>query len=152
MKDKMTMAAYFKQLGIKQKVVNGLIGKYCKVDPIIGMDNPFHYRNKVHAVFDTDRKGNIISGLYEPGTHRVIPVDISLIEDKKADAIIATIRDLAKSFKIRTYDEDKHVGLLRHVLIRTGFNSGEIMVVLVLASHIFPSKNNFIKSAIKGSS
>lgn len=149
MDNKMTMADYAKQLERKQKKVNDLIGKYCRVDPIIGMDDPFHYRNKVHAVFDTDKKGNIISGQYAPGTHKVIPADVSLIEDIKADAIIVTIRKMLKSFKIKTYDEDKRIGLFRHVLIRTGFNSGEIMVVLVLASHIFPSKNNFIKALLK---
>jgi 23S rRNA (uracil1939-C5)-methyltransferase len=102
--------------------------------------------NKVHAVFDHDKKGNPISGVYEEGSHRVVPVESCLIEDKKADAIIASIRGLLKSFKIKTYDEDTEYGLLRHVLIRKGFNSGEIMVVLVISSPILPSKNNFVKA------
>ena len=63
-----------------------------------------------------------------------------MIEDKKADEIIGTIRGLLKSFKIKTYDEDTQYGLLRHVLIRKGHISGEIMVVLVTASPVFPSK------------
>jgi 23S rRNA (uracil1939-C5)-methyltransferase len=69
-----------------------------------------------------------------------------LIEDQKADAIIVSIRGLLKSFKIKTYDEDTGYGLLRHVLVRKGFTSGEIMVVLVVSSIIFPSKNNFVKA------
>lgn len=140
---------YEEQLNGKQKQVEDLLGKYCKVEPIIGMENPYHYRNKVHATFDTDKKGNIISGVYEAGSHRVVPIDVCLIEDKKADEIIVTIRGMLKSFKIRTYNEDTGLGLLRHILIRTGFKSGEIMVVLVLASHIFPSKKNFIKALLK---
>ena len=140
---------YEEQLKNKHKQVEDLLGKYCKVEPIIGMENPYHYRNKVHATFDTDKKGNIISGVYEAGSHRVVPIDLCLIEDKKADEIIVTIRSMLKSFKIRTYNEDTGQGLLRHVLIRTGFKSGEIMVVLVLASHIFPSKKNFIKALLK---
>ncbi len=133
----------------KQKTVEKLIAKYCKVEPIIGMEEPQYYRNKVHVVFDHDKKGNPISGVYEEGTHRVIPIERCLIHNKKADEIINTIRGMLKSFKIRTYDEDTGFGLLRHVLIRTGFRSGEIMVVLVLSSPILPSKNNFVKALRK---
>ena len=110
------------------------------------MEEPLHYRNKVHAVFDRDKKGNAISGVYEAKSHRVVPVEECMIEDKKADEIIGTIRGLLKSFKIKTYDEDTQYGLLRHVLIRKGHISGEIMVVLVTASPVFPSKNNFVKA------
>ncbi len=141
--------SYEKQLEEKQKQVNILLDKFCKVENIIGMENPYYYRNKVHAVFDTDKKGNIISGVYEAGSHKVVPVDSCLIEDQRADNIIVTIRKMMKSFKMKTYNEDTGVGLLRHVLIRTGHKSNEIMVVLVLASHIFPSKNNFIKALLK---
>ena len=113
------------------------------------MKDPYHYRNKVHAVFDRDRRGNAISGVYQKGTHKVVPVDSCMIEDQKADEIIVTIRGLLKSFKIKTYDEDTQYGLLRHVLIRHGFSTGEIMVVLVTASPVFPSKNNFVKALRK---
>lgn len=141
--------SYEKQLLEKQEQVNALLEKFCKVEDIIGMESPYYYRNKVHAAFDTDKKGNVISGVYEAGSHRVVPIDSCLIEDQRADNIIVTIRGMLKSFKIRTYDEDKGIGLLRHVMVRTGHLSGEIMVVLVLASHIFPSKNNFIKALLK---
>ena len=90
-----------------------------------------------------------ISGVYQKGTHKVVPVDSCMIEDQKADEIIVTIRGLLKSFKIKTYDEDTQYGLLRHVLIRRGFSTGEIMVVLVTASPVFPSKNNFVKALRK---
>jgi 23S rRNA (uracil1939-C5)-methyltransferase len=138
--------SYEQQLKIKHKQVNTLLNKYCKVENIIGMKKPYYYRNKVHAVFDHDKKGNPIAGVYEPKSHRVVPVESCLIEDQKADAIIQSIRSLLRSFKIKTYDEDTGYGLLRHVLIRTGFTSGEIMVVLVLATPIMPSKNNFVKA------
>ena len=140
---------YKEQLKKKQKKEQSLLGAYGKVCPIIGMENPYYYRNKVHAVFDRDRKGNIISGIYEEGTHRVVPVENCLIEDEKSQEIIRTIRGMLKSFKIRTYDEDTGYGLLRHVLIRRGFSTGEIMVVLVTGSPIFPSKNNFVKALRK---
>ena len=73
-------------------------------------------------------------------------MDSCLIEDQKADEIIVTIRSMLRSFKIRVFDEDTGYGLLRHVLIRRGFTTGEILVVLVTASPVFPSKNNFVKT------
>ena len=140
---------YAEQLRHKEKRVRILLDSFGKVHPIIGMKDPYHYRNKVHAVFDRDRRGNAISGVYQKGTHKVVPVDSCMIEDQKADEIIVTIRGLLKSFKIKTYDEDTQYGLLRHVLIRHGFSTGEIMVVLVTASPVFPSKNNFVKALRK---
>lgn len=155
--------AYEKQLLKKQELVKELVGKFGKVNPILGMKNPLHYRNKVHAVFDIERRGargnnkgrggvsagTIISGVYKAGTHDVINIDSCMIEDQKADAIIRDIRGLLRSFKIKTYDEDTGYGLLRHVLVRKGFQSGEIMVVLVLGSPVMPSKNNFVKALRK---
>ena len=141
--------SYTEQIKIKQKNMNKLLKKYGNVKPIIGMNNPFYYRNKVHAVFDRDKKGNIICGTYEAGTHRVVPVEECMIEDKISQEIIRAIRDMLKYFRIKTYDEDTGYGLLRHVLVRRGFSTDEIMVVLVVASPIFPSKNNFVKALRK---
>ncbi|MBH1941829.1 23S rRNA (uracil(1939)-C(5))-methyltransferase RlmD [Mobilitalea sibirica] len=146
---RLQQGSYEEQLKNKQTEVNQLISKFCKVEPIIGMKDPYHYRNKVHAVFDHDRKGNPISGIYQEGSHRVIAIDSCIIHNKKADEIIVAIRGLLKSFKIKTYDEDTGYGLLRHVLVRSGFQTGEIMVVLVVSSPIFPSKNNFVKALRK---
>ena len=140
---------YETQLRKKHAHVAELLKPYCKVESFIGMESPEHYRCKVHAVFDHDRKGNPITGIYREGSHEVVPVDSCLLEDQKADAIIASIRGMLKSFKIKTYDEDNGYGLLRHVLIRIGKNTGEIMVVLVTVSPVFPSKNNFVKALRK---
>lgn len=141
--------SYSRQLQKKAKVLEEQCGQFGRFEPIAGMKNPYHYRNKVHAVFGEDRRHNIISGIYEEGTHRIVPVDSCLLENKKADEIIVSIRGLLKSFKIRPYNEDTGYGLFRHVLIRTGHATGEIMVVLVLASPILPSKNNFVKALLK---
>lgn len=140
---------YKKQLSLKQRQAVTLLGKYGEVLPIIGMQDPYHYRNKVHAVFSFEKGGHVVAGTYQEGTHKVVPVESCLIDDEKSDAIIRTIRSLLKSFKIKIYDEDSGYGLLRHVLIRRGFASGEIMVILVAASPVFPSKNNFVKALRK---
>ena len=160
---------YEKQLKEKQDYVRKNVADFCKVRPIIGMDNPYHYRNKVHAVFDVEKRrgnrsnsgkqsakghakaapGGVISGVYKAGTHEVINIDSCEIEDELSSAIVRDIRGLLHSFKIKTYDEDTGYGLLRHVLVRRGFQSGEVMVVLVLGSPILPSKNNFVKALRK---
>lgn len=140
---------YKEQLKKKQKTVKQLLGKYGKVCDIIGMENPEHYRNKVHAVFDFHKGKGIVSGIYQEGTHHVVPVDECLLEDRKADEIIVSVRQLAKSFKLKTYDEDTGYGLLRHVLVRVGHATGQIMVVLVLGSPILPSKKNFANELCK---
>ena len=140
---------YVEQLKNKEKQLKELLAPFCKVEGVIPMEHPEHYRNKVHAVFGENRYHDAISGIYEQKSHRIVPVDSCLIENAKADEIIVSIRGLLKSFHIRPYNEDTGYGLLRHVLIRTGHVTGQIMVVLVLASPILPSKNNFVKALLK---
>ena len=140
---------YAAQLKKKQKEMNKLLKDFGKPEPIIGMKDPLHYRNKVHAVFGRTRKGEIVSGTYEAGTHKIVNIDECMIEDEISQSIIRTIRGLLRSFKIRTYDEDTGYGLLRHVLVRRGFTTGQVMAVLVLSSPILPSKNNFVKALRK---
>lgn len=140
---------YEEQLQSKQKWVTDLLSKFAKVDDIVGAENPYFYRNKIHSTFANLPKGEVTSGTYEEHSHRLVPIDKCLIQDEKADEIILTMRKLAKSFKMRAYDVDKGQGLLRHVLIRTGKKSGEILLVLVLSSHIFPGKKNFVKAIRK---
>ena len=140
---------YAAQLKKKQKEMNKLLRDFGKPELIVGMKDPLHYRNKVHAVFGRTRKGEVISGTYEAGTHKIVNIDECMIEDEISQSIIRTIRGLLRSFKIRTYDEDTGYGLLRHVLVRRGFATGQIMVVLVLSSPILPSKNNFVKALRK---
>ncbi len=140
---------YAEQLKIKQEYVEKYLGNFGKVDPIIGMDNPLHYSNKVHAVLHRMQNGTVYAGVYEVGTHNVLPVKKCFVENEKADEIIQTITGLLKSFKLTIYNENSGYGLMRHILIRIGQKSGEIMVVLVMSGPEFPSKNNFVKAILK---
>ncbi|MBO5097559.1 MAG: 23S rRNA (uracil(1939)-C(5))-methyltransferase RlmD [Agathobacter sp.] len=140
---------YSKQLEMKTESVKKFLKPYVKVEPIVGMEEPFHYRHKVHAVFDCVGRGQVVAGVYKKNSHDVVDIESCQIEDPEADAIIREIKGLLKSFRIKTYDEDTGYGLLRHVLVRKGYHTGEIMVVLVLASPILPSKNNFVKALRK---
>jgi 23S rRNA (uracil1939-C5)-methyltransferase len=137
--------SYPEQLRWKERRVFSLLGHFCKPNPILGMDFPYHYRNKVQAAFTTDRKGQIISGVYQSSTHRVVPVESCLTEDETADRIMGTIRKLLKSFKLSTFDERTGRGFLRHVLIKRGFSTNQVMVVLVATNPIFPEKK-FVKA------
>ncbi|MBR5260923.1 MAG: 23S rRNA (uracil(1939)-C(5))-methyltransferase RlmD [Oscillospiraceae bacterium] len=141
--------SYEEQLSYKQVKVIRLLGQFTHVDEIIGMKNPTHYRNKVQAAFGTDRRGNVISGVYQSSTHKIVPVEKCMIEDEKADEIIGTIRKLMPSFKMKSYDENRGTGLIRHVLIKRGFKSGQIMVVIVTAKPMFPSRRAFVNPLLQ---
>lgn len=141
---------YSQQLSHKQNMVQKLVGDYCKVEDIIGMENPFHYRNKVQACFTTEYKTKkLTSGIYQSATKRVCPVDDCFIEDKIADEIILTIRKLLVSFKLKLYDEETGKGFIRHILVRRGFATNEIMVVIVSGTKDFPKQTSFVNALVK---
>jgi tRNA/tmRNA/rRNA uracil-C5-methylase (TrmA/RlmC/RlmD family) len=133
---------YERQLKFKQTETERLIGNYGPVFPITPAKHPLHYRNKVTAAFGYE-KGRVISGVYEKYSHRIVNVSSCKIEDVTADGIIRTIRELLPSFRIKTYDEDSGYGLLRHVMVRTGRKTKEVMVILVTAGPVFAGKEQF---------
>ncbi|MEZ3496146.1 MAG: 23S rRNA (uracil(1939)-C(5))-methyltransferase RlmD [Lachnospiraceae bacterium] len=140
---------YAQQLQHKQVQCIRLLGRFCRVEEIIGMPNPYHYRNKVQAAFALDAHRNIISGVYQAASHKVVAVEHCMTEDEKADEIIATVRKLLKSFKLFPFDPDTKRGFLRHVLVKRGFRSGQIMVVLVTGVREFPKKRSFVNALLK---
>ncbi len=137
-----TYATHVKE---KQAWLSELLEPYCQLQPMITMDKPEHYKNQVYKMFRHEKNGTAYSGNYSEKDRRVIKIEECYIEDKKCQEIIATIKGLLKSFKIKIYDVKSGYGLLRYVYVRRGLESDEIMVVLVLASNIMPSKNNFVK-------
>lgn len=140
---------YKEQLKKKQSYMKNLMEPFCYVEPIVGMKDPLHYRHKVNAAFDCiargKMRGKIVAGVYEKNSHDVVDIESCMIEDTQSDEIIRDIKDMLRSFRIKTYDEDTGYGLLRHVMVRKGYATGQIMVVLVLSSPILPSKNNFVR-------
>jgi len=139
---------YSEQLKEKQSYVNKLLSQFCKVEDIIPAENPYYYRNKVHATYGYS-KGSVAVGTYQENTHKLVPIDSCQIHNQTADAIVQDIKNLIKSFKYKTYDEDAGRGFFRHVLIRTGHSTGQVLVTLVVGDVIFPSKNNFVKALLK---
>ncbi|MCC6093596.1 MAG: 23S rRNA (uracil(1939)-C(5))-methyltransferase RlmD [Eubacterium sp.] len=141
--------SYSEQLEKKERQVRETLSGIVRTEKITGMSFPYFYRNKVHAAFRRKKNGDIISGIYAEGTHKVVQADRCLIENQNADRIIQTIRSLLPSFRITIYNEDSGYGLLRHILIRTGRRTGQVLVVLVASSPVFPSKKNFIGALLK---
>ncbi len=141
--------SYSEQLAFKQKKVDKFTGKFRKAEPIIGMDEPYNYRNKVQAAFGVDRNGRTVSGVYQSKTHAIVPVDSCMLEDGKARDVIKTVRELMKSFKITAYSEYTGRGTVRHVLVKRGYVSGEVMVVIVTSGPIFPKKNDFVRELLR---
>ena len=137
---------YDNELAVKQKYIEELFGEYVKVDDIVGMYRPIHYRNKVHAVVGLDDSRNVIAGTYEENSHRIVDTSDCMIEDSQCTDIIKDIKGLIVSFKYQPYDEDAGKGMIRHILLRKGFSTKEIMLVIVTAGVAFPSKNNFLKA------
>ncbi len=140
---------YADQLRMKQALVNKLMRPFGKPAFIIGMDAPFHYRCKVQAAFSTTRGGQIVAGVYRAGTHTVVKTDGCLIENETADAIVDTVRRLLPRFHLTAYDEDSGRGFLRHVLVRVGWRTGQLLVVPVTASPDFPCKEEFVEALLK---
>ncbi len=118
-----------------------------KVNDVIGMDQPEHYRNKIQVPFGKENK-HVVYGFYKSNTHKIIPIKECNIEDKKASKILQNIAFLMENFHIDPYNEDYRTGIIRHVLIRTSLSTNEVMVVFVSNVDTFPGRNNFIKELV----
>lgn len=140
---------YERQLEWKQKDAEKLLGPFGSVGAIIPMDDPYGYRCKVQAVFRSDRNGKIISGVYQSSRNGVVGIDRCMINDPRADEIILGIRELLRSFRIQPWNPGTGRGFLKHVLIRVGKHTGEILVTLVGAVTMFPKKHDFTAALVK---
>ena len=139
---------YPEQLRFKEIKCVRSLGKYGRVEKIVPMDNPYHYRNKIQRVYRKDRHGNLVSGIYKSSTGGLVGVETCLLENEKALDIISDIKKLIKKYRIFVYNPANETGFLHHVLIRSGFKSGEIMVVLATREEKFEQKNNFVKDLV----
>lgn len=147
---------YEKQLEFKQKKVIGClerIGKFdlsnVEVNPIIGMDNPYYYRNKVQLPIARYRNGKIAMGFYARRTHSIINMDKCYIQSEINDDIFQIIRTFVDKYNISLYDEKEHKGLLRHIVTRVGFVTGQVMVCLVINGKKLPHQDKLIEKLIK---
>ena len=142
---------YEAQLDFKaKKVWNHLIRIGSLTDlakpEIIGMDDPWRYRNKAQFPFGTDKEGNPVTGFYAARSHNIIPCTECWLGVEENKVILEKILDHLKTYHISTYDEVSGKGLLRHVLIRKGFTTGEVMVCLILNGRTMPKLTELVNS------
>ena len=142
---------YEKQLQQKQSAVEKLMAPYGKCAPIIGMEEPYHYRNKAIATFAPAGKGKFILGIYAKNSHRVIPVKDCLLQDESLNQVLESVAQAAMECRLPAYDEDRRSGLLRHVVLRSSKKTGEVLCTIVTSQPNFPGSNNFVKALRKRS-
>ena len=137
--------SYEKQLELKERKITenlirigGFSPEFIKehMDPIVGMEEPFHYRNKAQYPIGTDKGNQPIAGFYAGRTHSIIPNTKCYLGAEENEEILNIILSYMKEYKVEAYDETTGKGLVRHVLIRKGFSTGELMVCLVINKNI----------------
>ncbi|SFJ45726.1 23S rRNA (uracil(1939)-C(5))-methyltransferase RlmD [Thermoflavimicrobium dichotomicum] len=141
--------SYQRQLELKrQQVVDSFerIGglKGVVIHPVLGMDEPWRYRNKVQVPFGW-QKGKMVAGFYASGTHEIIDMEQCLIQPSESDKAIRMIKELAHQLGIPPYDEKRHQGVLRHVMVRVGLHTQEMMIVLVTNGEHLPRKKELVQ-------
>ena len=136
---------YPQQLAEKQRRAEELFARLAPVAPILGAEKPWHYRNKAIASF-TMQRGQLAAGIYAAGTHRVLPLPEAgcLLQAPILDKTIAAVVAAARAVRWPAYDEDRGTGLLRHILVRVGVRTGQVMAILVTASDRLPGSRQFV--------
>lgn len=138
---------YEEQLELKHESLKRLLGKFNKVNTVLGMETPFRYRNKVQVTFDK-MNGKVVYGNYVPSTHAIVPIKDCAICDEKSMQIISYIKTLAIKYHVSIFDEYTYKGCLRHVMVRST-NTGEYMVVFVTGTPALYKKEEIVKELIK---
>ena len=120
--------------------------------PIVGMESPWRYRNKAQFPFGTDKDGTIVTGFFAGRTHTIIPHEDCLLGAEENREILKIIKAFMIQYRIKSYEEQQHQGLVRHVLIRKGFHTGEIMVCLIINGRNMPQAEELVRrlKAVKG--
>lgn len=144
--------SYEKQLEYKQnKVKNclerigGFLGIEEKMEPILGMEEPWYYRNKAQFPVGLGKDGSIITGFYAGRTHSIIDNTHCYIQAKINEQLLEIIKEFLMENKIEPYNEETHTGLVRHILTRVGFVTGEIMVCIILNGTKLPNAEQLIE-------
>lgn len=140
---------YEETLKMKQNAVQSLVNKTLKnkiqVQETVGMENPFHYRNKAQYPFGTNKEGEPVIGVFASRTHEVIPMEKCLIQNPQSEEIAKFILQFIKENKISIYDEKTGKGLFRHVVIKVGIKTNQIMCVLVINGKTIPQESKLIQ-------
>ncbi len=140
---------YEETLKMKQNAVQSLVNKTLKnkveVQKTIGMENPFHYRNKAQYPIGINKEGEAVIGVFAQRTHEVIPMEKCLIQNPKSEEIAKFVLQFIKDNKISVYNEKTGKGLFRHIVIKVGIKTNEIMCILVVNEKSIPKETKLIE-------
>ena len=143
---------YEETLKIKQNAVQSLVNKTLKqkikVEETLGMENPYHYRNKAQYPLGINKEGKPVMGVFANRTHEIIPIQNCLIQNKQAEEVAKFIFDLIVKNKVSIYDEKKQKGLMRHIVTKIGIKTEEIMCILVINGNQIPQEKELINQVI----
>ncbi len=123
--------------------------KSLQINDIIGMDEPYYYRNKIQVPVGYDKHHNIVYGMYKSKSHELIPIDTCNIQDVRCKEILDNVIFLINKYDIKPYNEIDNTGIIRHIMIRTSKYYDEIMLVLVVTTKNYKNKDKFIENIIK---
>ena len=140
---------YEEELSMKMGKLIRSMGKFGHVEEIIPMENPYHYRNKLQALFQFNGKNQFRYGIYQSATHHIVKCDNCLIENREAARIVRTIAQLLTKLRIPAWDPAHKKGLFRHVMVRYAAADDSYMVVLVTASHSFAAGKDMAEEIVK---
>lgn len=119
------------------------------MEPIIGMEDPWRYRNKAQFPFGMNKENEVIAGFYAGRTHCIIENDDCLLGIQENREILAAVKQIMTQYGIKPYQEESHTGLIRHVLIRKGFRTGELMVCFVVNGRKLPYSEGFVERLLE---
>ncbi len=144
--------SYEGQLHFKEKQVREVLKRIgnlsdVKVHPIIGMDEPFHYRNKAQVPVG-EKDGKLIAGFFKPRSHEIVDADESLIQHPAINEAVRAVKKIVSDLGIPAYDEEKHKGVIRHIMARYGKQTGELMIVIVTRTKELPFKEKIVQELI----
>lgn len=153
---KLQHASYKAQLDFKWDRVKDCVSKIGKLDPTIvkyplGMENPWRYRNKVQLPIGLIN-GEVKIGFFAPRSHDIIDMESCLIQDEIGDKVVKLTREWIEKFNVRPYNVDGEYdekGIVRHIMIRRGFTTNEVMIVLVTNGETLPHKEEFVNLMVK---
>ena len=137
---------YDYELALKKEHINSIFKPFKGKSDInvIPMENPYNYRNKSIMTYKLSKTKKIVCGLYEEYSHNIITANNNILQAEKTNKIINELNRILTKNKIQIYDERTRTGVLRHVYIRSAFNTDEVMVTLVTNGEMFPGRNNVI--------
>ena len=116
------------------------------VEPVLGMEEPYRYRNKVQVPVGTDRNGRIVTGYYAGRTHSIVPHEHCLLARPGTDEVLAAVRGWMEHFRVPAYNEKTGSGLVRHVLVRTAQETGATLVCLVVSRRKVPHSRELVQA------